>query len=93
MSEDARVERKKTAGKFIFRTKKNNVLSETGATYYLSKYSKYMYINIYKRARVRGHGRYARTCVLDTCVHTCVRRTRTRRSMSILCEIRRSERG
>lgn len=43
----------KAAGKFMFRTKENNVLSETGATYYLSKYSKYMYINIYKRARTR----------------------------------------
>lgn len=31
----------------------------------------------YIRARVRGHGRYARACILDTCVHTCVRRTRT----------------
>lgn len=52
----------KMAGKFMFRTKKNNVLSETGANYYISKYSKYMYINIYTRART-----YAAT--LGTRVH------------------------
>jgi len=72
VSEDARVERK-NGGK-VHINEQRKTMSETGANYYISKYSKYMYINIYTRAcaRVRGHVRYACTCILDTCVHTCV---------------------
>lgn len=51
MSEAACVERR-NGGK-VHIPNEDNVLSETGATYYLSKYSKYMYINIYTRARTR----------------------------------------
>lgn len=46
-------EKKKRRESSYSERRKNNVLSETGATYYLSKYSKYMYINIYKSARTR----------------------------------------